>query len=75
MRNPARLAVEIDGDKITVSLPKTGDQVTYFKDPSSPMLVATDSLRGHLTPSRIAFLVEAWKVAYAAAQEIGWLRS
>jgi hypothetical protein len=28
MRNPARLAVEIDGDKITVSFPKTGEQVT-----------------------------------------------
>jgi hypothetical protein len=27
-----------------------------------PMLVATDPLRDHLTPCRIAFLVEAWKV-------------
>ena len=75
MRNPARLAVEIDGDTITVSLPEGGEHVTYCKDPISPMLLATDLLRGELTAARIAFLVEAWKVAYAAAQEIGWLRS
>jgi hypothetical protein len=75
MRNPARLAIEIDENTIMVSLPEAGEHVTYCKDPISPMLVATDSLRGHLTPSRIAFLVEAWKAARAAAQEIGWLQS
>lgn len=75
MRNPNRLAVEIDGDTITVLLPETREQVTYRRDPVAPMLVATDPLRGQLTPARIAFLVEAWKVALAAAQEIGWLRS
>jgi hypothetical protein len=75
MHNPARLAVEVDRNTITVSLPEAGEHVTYCRDPVSPMLVATDLLRGQLGPSRIAFLVEAWKVAYAAAQEIGWLRS
>jgi hypothetical protein len=59
LRNPTGLAVEIDGDRITVSLFKTGEQVTYCKDPISPMLVATDLLRGKLTPPRIAFLAEA----------------
>lgn len=75
MCKPARLAVEIDGDRITISLPETGEQVTYCKDPISPMLVATDLLRGKLPPARIAFLAEAWKVAYEAARGIGWLRS
>jgi len=59
--------LEIDGDKIPISLPATGERVTYCKDPTSPMLVAADPMRGHLTPSRTAFLAEAWKVAYAAA--------
>jgi hypothetical protein len=75
MHNPARLAVEIEGNTIMVSLPEADEHVTYCKDPISPMLVATDSLRGHLTPSRIAFLVEAWKLAHDAAHEIGWIRS
>ena len=75
MGKPTRLAVEIDGDRITISLPKTGEQVTYCKDPISPVLVTTDSLRGKLTHARVEFLAEAWKAAYAAAQEIGWLRS
>ena len=74
MHNPSRLAVEIDGNKLTISLP-SGERVTYCKDPNSPMLVAADPMRGHLAPSRTAFLVEAWKFAYATAKEVGWLRS
>ena len=66
MRNPLRLAVEIDGDKITVSHPEAGEHVAYCKDPIAPMLVATDLLRGELSRARLVFLVEAWKAAGCA---------
>jgi len=58
--------LEIDGDKITISLPATGERVTYCKDPTSPMLVAADPMRGHLNASaddRIPYTHFGWRCA------------
>jgi hypothetical protein len=75
MREIDSLAIEITSDSITVTKPQTGQQVTYRKDPESPVLIAKDVLRGKLDASRTTFLAQAWKAAYATAYRIGWLRS
>jgi hypothetical protein len=74
MRQTEHLAVEIASDRIIVSMPNKGPQVTYCKDPVSPMLTMVDPLRAP-TPERLDFLAKAWKVAHQTAQKIGWLRS
>jgi hypothetical protein len=75
MHDTDNLAIEIARDSITVSKPHTGQQVTYSKDPTSPLLVATDALRENFDAARAAFLAQAWKAAHATACRIGWLRS
>ena len=60
---------------LVVTRPETGERATYRKDGASPLLVLMDSMRNDPDPERVRFLVSAWKIAYAKAQQLGWLRS
>jgi hypothetical protein len=53
--------------------PTLGLSVTYRRTANEPLLVAVDSLRRDPGPEEAAFLVKAWKAAYAKAHELGWL--
>ena len=75
MREIDNLAIEISGDSITISKPRTSERITYRKDPAAPLLVAPDALRGKLDSSRAAFLSKAWKAAHETACRIVWLSS
>jgi hypothetical protein len=59
MSQSTPLAVEIAGDRIIVTMPRTDQQATYCKHPFAPMLDLLDPLRGPLPPSRVAFLAKA----------------
>ena len=52
--------------------PASGHSVTYRKH-YGPMLEALTRFREGLDAERLAFLVQAWKAAYAKAKELGWL--
>lgn len=76
MTDVAELTVQVFDDRdIVVTMPQTGFEVTYRKDGNFPMLVATDTLRDGLGPTRLSFLAQAWQAAYNTARALGWLRS
>jgi hypothetical protein len=65
------LLVEVRQRDLVVTRPSSGHSVTYRKH-YGPMLEALDPF-GEVDAERLAFLAQAWKVAYARAKELGWL--
>jgi len=69
------LSVEVRYHDIIVSQSGTGLCVTYRRDPNSPMLEALCSMRSDPDAETLRFFNEAWKVAYAKAKSLGWLKT
>jgi len=67
------LSVQVRDYELIVTRPSNGQSVTYRGEFHTPMLVALDSLKGHLNAERLAFLAQAWRAAHAKAKELGWL--
>src|SRR5262245_61331805 len=67
------LSIEVGHREFTVTMPSTGQSVTYRKQPFSRMLEAVDPWQQGLAADRLAFLAQAWKAAYHKAKELGWL--
>jgi hypothetical protein len=70
------LRCDVVDDEIIVSLPGTTYQVTYYKPPHSPQLLAknisqSDDKRTPMTISN--FLARAWKAANEKARELRWI--
>ena len=65
------LSVEVDRHDIVVSKPSSGFSVTYRR--TGRVLVALDPMRNDPYGDELAFLVRAWKAAFAKAQSLGWL--
>jgi hypothetical protein len=68
-----KVAVQVAGDVIVVTLPGTSFQVTYKRQHGS--LVATD-LRGKDEQRKImmpVFLSQAWRAANGKAKELRWI--
>jgi hypothetical protein len=66
------LSVEVKGQDIVVRDSITGLSVTYRRTGTEPMIVAVDPMRRDPSPEEAAFLVRAWKAAYAKARKLGW---
>jgi hypothetical protein len=70
------LSVKVINDRdIVVTMPGSGFEVTYRKDGTFPMLMATDMMREDPDPKRLTFLVRAWKATHQKAKALGWLNS
>ena len=69
----ADLSIKVVGYDIVVQELTSELSITYRKVPGEPLLVALESMRKDPTPEETAFLVEAWKAAYAKAKVLGWL--
>ena len=69
----ADLSIEVQGHDIVVRKMGSALSITYRRIPNEPMLIAVDSMRRDPGPEETAFLVKAWKAAYARAKELGWL--
>jgi hypothetical protein len=70
------LHLEVRNDAIHVAQPDTSLAVTFFANNGSGYLEASDFL-ANPSPSReeLFFMATAWKLAYAKAQALGWLRT
>ena len=68
------LFVEVRGQDIIVTKRGTGLSVTYRRERGEPALVAMCPMRCDPDAPTLKFLAEAWKVAYAKATALGWLR-
>ena len=68
--------VEAQGDAIHVAQPGTSLAMTFHGNNGSGMLEAWDFLSSP-SPSReeLQFAATAWKLAYAEAKALGWLRA
>jgi len=69
----SELSTEVKDRDIVVSKPGDGLSITYRKEGYSPVLFATDPLRGTWNREKAEFMAQAWKVAYAKAKMMGWL--
>jgi len=69
------LNVEVDGPRITVTMPDTGFWVTYQKKSGNERLVLIGSWHepNMTTPESIAFRTRAMHVANDKARELGWI--
>ena len=67
------LTVQVRDHDLIVTKPSDGQSVTYHREFHPRMLVALDSLKGHLDAERRAFLAQAWRAARAKAKELGWI--
>lgn len=69
------LRVEVRNDAIHIAQPDTSLAVTFFANNGSGILEAWDLL-GQASPSReeLQFVAAAWRLAYAVAKALGWLR-
>jgi hypothetical protein len=68
------LLVEVQDRDIVVRRPASGHSITYRRVLNAPMLEAVDLMRHDPDREEVAFLVQAWKAAYAKATALGWLR-
>ena len=66
------LLVEVQDRDIVVRRPASGHSITYRRVLGAPMLEAVD-LKREPDREQAAFLVQAWKAAYAKAKALGWL--
>ena len=69
----ADLLVEVQDRDIVVRRPASGHSITYRRVFDTPMLEAVDLMRRDPDREETAFLVQAWKAAYAKAKALGWL--
>ena len=67
------LLVEVQDRDIIVRRPATGHSIRYRRVIDAPMLEAVDLERDDPDREQTAFLVQAWKAAYAKAKALGWL--
>jgi hypothetical protein len=67
------LSVEVRDQDIVVRESISGFSVTYRRTADEPLLVAIDSMRRDPSPEEAAFLVRAWRAAFAKARKLGWL--
>jgi hypothetical protein len=67
------LLVEVKDRDIIVHRPASGHSITYRRVLDAPMLEAIDLKRDDPDREQAAFLVQAWKAAYAKAKALGWL--
>ena len=69
------LKVEVDGTRITVTMPNTRFWVTYQKKSGNERLVLIGSWHEPTmtTPEGIAFRTRAMQVANDKARELGWI--
>jgi hypothetical protein len=72
-----KLRLEVQGDRIVISLPGTKFRVVYRKreHASWSWLIASDYDRDDSKDpiSRADFLARAWKLAHDKARELGWI--
>jgi hypothetical protein len=74
MSVPPGFAIEVRNDRdIVISKSEEGFEVTYRREMSYPMLVASDVLRNSFDDSTVGHLAQAWKIALNKAKELGWL--
>jgi hypothetical protein len=77
MTDKRDLHVEVQGDQIVVTLPRSLYRVTYYKQAKSPQLLAWDipDREDRYAPMKLAdFLAKAWKLANEKARELGWIK-
>ena len=65
------LLVEVQDRDIVVRRPASGHSITYRRVLNAPMLEAVDLMRHDPDREEVAFLVQAWKAAYAKAKALG----
>jgi hypothetical protein len=74
MSNPSDFAVKVCNDRdIVISKPESEFEVTYRREPYSPMLIASDVLQNDFDESKVTLLAQAWKLALDKATSLGWL--
>jgi hypothetical protein len=67
------LLVEVQDGDIVIRRPASGHSIRYRRVLDAPMLEAIDLKRDDPDREQAAFLVQAWKAAYAKAKALGWL--
>ena len=71
------LHVEVQGDNIIVTLPRTSYVLTYYRSAAFPQQLITKSHSGHEEQSapmmQAEFHARAWTVANDKARELGWI--
>ena len=67
------LLVEVQDGDIVIRRPASGHSIRYRRVLDAPMLEAIDLKRDEPDREQTAFLVQAWKAAYAKAKALGWL--
>jgi hypothetical protein len=67
------LLVEVQDRDIVIRRPASGHSIRYRRVLDAPMLEAINLKRDDPDREQIAFLVQAWKAAYAKAKALGWL--
>ena len=69
------LNVEVDGTRITVTMPETRFWVTYQKKSGNERLVLIGSWHepNMTTPEGVAFRTRAMQAANDKARELGWI--
>jgi len=67
------LLVEVQDRDIVIRRPASGHSIRYRRVLDAPTLEAIDLKRDDPDREQAAFLVQAWKAAYAKAKALGWL--
>jgi hypothetical protein len=71
------LSIEVQGDDIVVTLPRTSYVVTYYRAAAFPQQLLTKSHSGRedqgAPMTQAEFRARAWKAANAKARELGWI--
>jgi len=67
------LLVEVQDRDIVIRRPASGHSIRYRRVLDAPMLEAINLKRDDPDGEQTAFLVQAWKAAYAKAKALGWL--
>ena len=70
------LRVEVEDDRIVVTMPGTSFRTSFFKSDDEPSLVQSPAMsveKEAPSDKRRAFEALAWEVADAKARELGWI--
>jgi hypothetical protein len=69
------LHIEVEGSRITITMPGTDYYVTYEQQSATPHLALTQSrpLIHTTTPAISDFRVRAFQAAVTKARELGWI--
>jgi hypothetical protein len=71
-----KVAVEVAGDVIVVTMPGTGFSITYEKTDNNQLVANSFSARKTQRTRKVSFphfLGLAWTAANAKAKELGWI--